>query len=321
MAELHIMRRGAAIAVLIAGVAVTSPAVAGRCGHSYPVDAPTTLSKVARACNVSLAALKEANRGVDPNYVRPGEHLAVPDETDYPGDVPTVVTEVAEPDPVYNYTPSPWPTADARPNKVVRTEINSSETSGTGAFYLEASTGRLPVREASHLSYQQQSAARIRNAGLTMRPVRSYNKPETVTVSSVSKVPLSALMECSVLRRQPNGKIGQVREFKPLPEGRDAPSHCMQLTSADATAIGSVTHSAPLAFATETALRGFVSFADEECITLRAEDGMEWRVASDARSRSLVGKEATIWADFTDAKSCGGLVMDRAIYVERLAVR
>ncbi|WP_411820417.1 LysM peptidoglycan-binding domain-containing protein [Hyphococcus formosus] len=314
MAQFQFMRRGIAVVALMAGFAAAWPAMAGRCGHSYPVDAPTTLSKVARACNVSLAALKEANRGVDPNYVRPGEHLAVPDETDYPGEVPTIVTAVETPDPVYHYEPSPWP------DKSAKKTVAHTPDAATGPFYLEASLGRSATPQGSHLSYQQESAARIRNAGLTMNPVNTSPRPTEISVSSFKKVPLSALMECAVLRRQPDGKIAQVREFKPLPEGRDAPMHCTQLTSGTATAIPAPTFHANAA-GSQAVLRGYVSFVDSECVTMRTRDGMEWRIAADDRSRSLLGKEATIWADFTAAESCGGMVMDRAIFVERLATR
>ena len=58
--------------------AATPVAAAGSCGGFYAVDAPTTLTRVAQACRVSFASLREANPGVDPGNVRPGEHLAVP---------------------------------------------------------------------------------------------------------------------------------------------------------------------------------------------------------------------------------------------------
>ena len=68
-----------AIALLATGTANA----AGPCGFRLPVDSPTTLSKVARACQVTVSQLREANPGVNPGNVRPGEHLAIP----APGDI------------------------------------------------------------------------------------------------------------------------------------------------------------------------------------------------------------------------------------------
>ncbi|NNE39419.1 MAG: LysM peptidoglycan-binding domain-containing protein [Marinicaulis sp.] len=77
------MMRTAGLAILgTAAFAAITPAAAGRCGASLSVDAPTTLAKVARQCNVNLSQLYEANPGVDPSNVRPGEHLSIPDEID-----------------------------------------------------------------------------------------------------------------------------------------------------------------------------------------------------------------------------------------------
>ena len=67
-------------AVFIAGASMTATPsfAAGPCGGFLAVDAPTTLQAAARACNVSYAALREANPGVNPGNIRPGQHLSVP---------------------------------------------------------------------------------------------------------------------------------------------------------------------------------------------------------------------------------------------------
>ncbi len=49
---------------------------------------------------------------------------------------------------------------------------------------------------------------------------------------------------------------------------------------------------------------------------LRADDGMVWRVGVPLAPLEMLGKEATIWAELTDAPHCGGLVMNRAVYAE-----
>ena len=70
----------AGVTAISAVIMSSTPALANRCGNSLPVDAPTKLVDVARKCNVNLSELYEANPGVDPGDVRPGEHLAIPDE-------------------------------------------------------------------------------------------------------------------------------------------------------------------------------------------------------------------------------------------------
>ena len=68
-----------ATAIFVGATVSAAPAfAAGPCGGFLAVDAPTTLQAAARACNVSYAALREANPGVNPGNIRPGQHLSVP---------------------------------------------------------------------------------------------------------------------------------------------------------------------------------------------------------------------------------------------------
>ncbi len=333
-----------------------SPAVAGRCGHSYPVDSPTTLAKVARACNVSLSALREANTGVDPSYVSPGEHLAIPDEIDQTTDIPSGGADLGVAGnygdtPIYRYaeysepsysepgadTPA-YSTASLNESQMSPVYVSTSEP-----YFVRASALGAPatMREDKSLSYQQRSAARIRNAGLPalrQTPVMSLpaSRPSSkaVMVSTRGDMlygdPLSPLMECAVLRRTSSGKIAQVREFKPLPEGRNPPAHCAEITNSAMTVPMILNdkvqasdflrseyegRSEPPIF---TVLHGYVSNADAECITVRADDGMVWRVGVPLAPAEMLGKDATIWAELTDSPVCGGLTMNRAVYAEQI---
>ncbi|WP_428409267.1 hypothetical protein [Hyphococcus sp.] len=326
----------AAGAASVAALLMATPAMAGRCGHSYPVDAPTTLAKVARACNVSLSAMKEANTGVDPEYVRPGEHLAVPDEiasaTDVPAGGADLGVDGGYSSPIYRYAEYSEPAAPKKAAADQPVYVASSND----PYFIQASYGAAYVPEDPNLSYQQRSAARIRNAGrpatpVMLSPMRSY-APSAVEISAntdlITGDPLSPLMECAVLRRQPNGKIKQVREFKPMPEGRETPSHCVEITHASmaAPAKGADRISSSDFLRSEyetyapgasfTVLKGYVSYADADCVTLRSDDGMVWRVAVPLAPSEMLGKEATIWAEQTEAPLCGGLVMNRAVYAE-----
>ncbi|WP_425408688.1 LysM peptidoglycan-binding domain-containing protein [Hyphococcus sp.] len=356
-------RRVAAGAVITAAMLSASPAIAGRCGYSYAVDSPTTLSKVARACNVSFAALVEANRGVDPGYVRPGEHLAVPDEVDNPQDAvapdpdaPSVDTSPAAPVVRHPYIAT-------RPLNTQRRYDASYETSyetqrryeyydgyynddgrhyddyyhddGRSDFrpinasarapatYFGISAAPVETRRDSRLSYQKLSASRIRNAGYAAQPQitpRSVYWDNPAQIRTVSAYP-TPIMECSVLRRQPNGKIQQVRELRPAPEleHQETPAHCASVKlGKPASAI--MTRSAfaqnlPQEFAV---LRGRVVSVDFGCMTLQGDDGLHWRINAPQSASDMFGKEATVWAAPTRDQSCGGLMLDHAVYAEKL---
>jgi len=311
--------------------AIASPAFAsGRCGHSYPVDAATTLTKVARACNVSYAALKEANPGVDPSYVAPGEHLAVPDETDAPGEVPSG-TASTKPNyansysldgRIYRYVEYTEPEPPQRP---VARYASTTDTTPKPFFYqasyVVGDAGAYPI-EAQHLSYQKLSAQRIRLAGVDTKPAYlPAPKTGAVTISADAAAPLSPLMECSVLRREENGKIRQVREVKPMPEGRDAPAHCISLTVPGATvqAIASrAEFPAPSLEDHETMVRGYVMGAQGQCLAISTDTGETLYLDANDSAADLVGKEATLWFDYSTRAECGQRVMRRAIYAERL---
>ena len=167
---LVINTRMVAGAVGMAALMASAPAMAGRCGHSYPVDAPTTLSKVARACNVSLSALREANTGVDPNYVSPGEHLAIPDEIASASDVPSGgadlgVASGGYSSPIYHYAEY------TEPPRTPSAKTNGQYGSATSPYFVQASaTAPLAFNENMTLSYQKRSAARIRHAGVQATP-------------------------------------------------------------------------------------------------------------------------------------------------------
>jgi LysM repeat protein len=322
------MRRAAACAILAAGLAAATPAMAGRCGHSYAVDTPTTLSKVARACNVSYGALVEANRGVDPSYVRPGEHLAVPDEIEYAGDIgaPGPEDPVIDDEPVVSH-----PYVASRPVNSYRSYYDDSSdvrrvnVSASATYFDTYNTAPIHAQRDERLSYQKLSAARIRNAGYAPAPATSspvFIRPAPLAgeLKTISAYP-TPLMECSVLRRQPDGKIRQVREVKPVPADEEKPLHCTSLTANDGPRRAIMTRGAgltPTPAEDLTVLRGYVSHVGADCMTLESDDGMVWRMSAPVAAGDMLGKEATIWAEFTRAPACGGLVMDHAVYAERL---
>ncbi len=202
---------------------MAAPAQAGRCGHSYAVDAPTTLVTVARQCNVNLSALYEANPGVDPRNVRPGEYLAVPDEIDS-----TMISVVDAP----VSTPSAVQPSliDSPAHEVGATIINDtgisdagragvaqrvsyrdqwSSSSSRASWLREEAGGARHHANSDTLSYQRLSALRIQSAGL---PTASARFAEAEAPSGVQ------LIECQVLRKRDGGKIHKVRKIISTPD-------------------------------------------------------------------------------------------------------
>ncbi len=201
----------------------TAPAQAGRCGHSYPVDKPTTLTEVARQCNVSLSALYEANTGVDPSHVRPGEHLAIPDELDdyapivheeTSGPVAEVSTGSSHPYIVSrDYSPTfsddMGMSAPSDRRELQRISARENDVVHSPVWLREENLGARRHTSGDRLSYQQLSALRIANAGLQRTPIRSV---------SGSPVAQTELIECPVLRNGHDGKIHKVRKIISTPE-------------------------------------------------------------------------------------------------------
>ena len=229
-------------AVIAAASAAMSPAMAGRCGHSYAVDEPTTLTEVARRCNVSLSALYEANPGVNPNNVRPGEHLAVPDEIGAfapravsltsdsetvqagraaePSAHPYIVSSdyrrtVTDDSGLGGYQPVSDRVEIARTSQ--RARFRSNDFSSNSPVWLREETPALSHHSSSdRLSYQKLSAMRIRTAGVPSEPV--YINPVTQVSTPLTATMSPQLIECPVLRKSDGGKIHKVRKIISTPE-------------------------------------------------------------------------------------------------------
>ncbi len=213
---------------------LVSPASAGRCGHSYAVDAPTTLATVARQCNVNLSALYEANPGVDPRNVRPGEYLAVPDEIDHVtilvADEPRQETNTVQAETAANQTHDDraliisdageggwggyarWQGARGNftgPALRVGFRDRQSSLSSSSAWQRDETGGARQHANADNLSYQQLSALRIHSAGLPATPTRFAGASASRNVK---------LIECQILRKRDGGKIHKVRKIISTPE-------------------------------------------------------------------------------------------------------
>lgn len=222
--------KAAGLAAIAAGAFSAAPAAADRCGGSYPVDAPTTLSEVARQCNVHISELREANPGVDPDNVRPGARLAVPDEID------EHAIADAEPGPAEEYAQTSF--ADATDARAPVTDdtglagdahgvVNFRGDDARAAHRVRVRDHRAPdaapvwmAREAmqgsrysttANLSYQKLSARRIHHAGPGL-PI------STGRYASAPGAAETRLVECTVTEKGEFGDIDRMRKIVSTPE-------------------------------------------------------------------------------------------------------
>ncbi len=232
----------------IAGLAVASPSIAaGRCGGALSIDAPTTLSRVAMRCNVNLSELYEANPGVDPSNVRPGERLAIPEERDRyaSGSSSSQVTAPTPVEPSDNSSSHPYivpqdyeapeiddhfssisdaeayRTTDTDRTQSVRVrDARFSQSSSSPSWRRQDSNGAALYSSNGRLSYQKMSAMRIHNAGVT-----SVDQPMPITVTKTPLLKSTALaktttklIECNTLEESVEGKIHQVNRIISTPD-------------------------------------------------------------------------------------------------------
>ena len=226
---------GCAAAAMLA----VTPAFAGaRCGGSLAIDAATTLTEVARRCNVNLSDLYEANPGVDPRNVVPGTYLAIPDERDdyAPARVPvggandsgsatnTPITD--DHGLAGDYSDEAIRAYDARLSTRVRLR-NVRLASDDPVWRREATGGGARSYAADRRSYQQRSAARIHSAGA---PVFPTSISPSLRNSISAKSGGSELISCATLQGDNAGHIRKVRkiissptntfvEVEPIPGG------------------------------------------------------------------------------------------------------
>ncbi|MEM8771094.1 MAG: hypothetical protein AAGD92_05510 [Pseudomonadota bacterium] len=197
-----------------AGLAPAASIAASRCGGALSVDAPISLAEVSRRCNVSIAALKEANPGVDPANVRPGARLAIPDETNL-GGVPAFdgdgnTSDEGEP-PASERVDHAWlgsaqPSAGLRRHNARRSQrIRIRERSSVGAERVlireQSVNGRSAVPD--RLSYQQRSALRIHNAGVPTTLPGFKSSPVRINAPTQAK-PSAKLIACTGLENSDN---------------------------------------------------------------------------------------------------------------------
>lgn len=289
-------------------LALSTQAFAGPCGHAYPVDAPTTLSKVASACGVSIGSLREANPGVDPANVRPGQHLAVPAQAPRgaAAPVPSVkpqyanaadTEESAGPVSTHPFIVSPGYDSSPSASKIAPVGGGSEQQSGVEEATVAVQTplwlrtdvsGDGHYGETSRLSFQRNAAVRIRNAGYA---VESSDRMLTEGVP--------------------------VARFTREPATIETPHNAGGYRLPDYNAIGNASNQKaanPVSFH----LTGHVKGMEGGCLLLQSADNVTWRLAA-ASSESLVGKTITAWGVRGAGASCGdgpSMLVSHSVHAE-----
>ena len=298
----------------LAAFAAASSAAAGRCGHSYAVDAPTTLGKVASACNVSARALAEANPGVNPADVRPGQHLAVPPERSRYASVRAVRSITLEagadsgPRSTHPYIVSPGyasSSGDAGSEIVIEKiapvtdntitiRVRDSRVTANAPLWLQSDAPRGGhYAQTSRLSYQQQSAVRIRSANAGFAGA-DFADVEFVDVAGV---PAARFTEAPAT------------VFSTAPSGYRLP---------DYDAIGKMPHSEALR-QLKFSLTGEIVDEDEGCLTLKTANNNVWLLAAAPAASEMIGKNVTVWGVRGAAASCGAgpsMLVSHTVYAE-----
>ena len=291
---------------------VAASSWASPCGGAYAVDAPTTLSRVARACNVSLGALREANPGVDPGDVRPGQHLSVP---------PVRPSGAASPIAAGPAPQGGGSSSDGAPESSHPYIVSPEYGAGNGAKVSSAlgpqwrdNDATIRVRDAqvaedaplwlsarapqqgghyggtSRLSFQKQSAIRIRNAGFSQI---------SAAVPSSDGVPAARFTDKSATVKAPEHHG----------EGYRLP---------DYSRIGKLPSNAS-AQKISFALSGHVEAVEGGCLLLQSSDNVTWRLAMPSSADNLVGKIVTAWGVRGAGASCGdgpSMLVSHAVYAE-----
>jgi LysM repeat protein len=340
---------------------LATPASAGRCGHSYAVDAPTTLVTVARQCNVNLSALYEANPGVDPRNVRPGEYLAVPDEitgstlSEAPAVQPSAVQPSSTESPAHGVSGTIINDAGlggnfTRTAQRIAYRDGWNASSSRPAWRREENGGARQHANSDTLSYQRLSALRIESAGLPMAPARFAGANASAGVQ---------LIECQVLRKRDGGKIHKLRKIISTPEntfveisalsegeGSDcrliSASAPVQLTPGvpaaryttpaagtgyrlpDYSKIGDITITSRPAQRRKISLRGEIVDSTDGCLLLKTDNGVLRRLSATQPADDLLGKEVTVWGTMSSGSACGGgasILISHAVYAERWPAR
>jgi len=275
----------ASISCLGLAMSAASPAsAAGSCGGFYAVDAPTTLSRVAQACRVSVASLREANPGVNPGNVRPGEHLSVPVGIVH-ANAPTALAVNAD---AFNKLRVNIPFTEdpgfrARTAQRVRL-LAAGAAPGTPAWLEPGAAEGGHFSSSAPLSFQKVAALRIETASVQTAQMANFVSGGVPDATFTDKSSVS-----QGYRLPDYNKIGVTPPVLITP--------------------------APVM----SSLTGMIDNAYDGCFTLQTADGKLWRLAAAPISDDMIGETITVWGAASNNNVCGAgasLNVSHAIFAE-----
>ncbi len=268
----------------VAMVAASPASAAGSCGGFYAVDAPTTLTHVAKACRVSVASLREANPGVNPGNVRPGEHLAVPVGIAH-ANAPTALAVNAD---AFNKLQVSIPFTEdlgfrARTAQRVRL-LAAGAVPGTPAWMEPGAAEGGHFSSSAPLSFQKVAALRIETA-------------------SVQTAQMPIFVSSSVPAAQFTNKSGVSQGYRLPDYSQIGVAPPVLITPAQAV----------------SSLTGIIDNAYNGCFTLQTADGQLWRLAAAPISNDMIGETITVWGAASNNNVCGAgasMNVSHAVFAE-----
>lgn len=275
----------ASISLMGLVILAASPAsAAGSCGGFYAVDAPTTLNRVAQACRVTVASLREANPGVNPGNVRPGEHLAVPVGIAHVN-APTALAVNAD---AFNKLRISIPFTEdlgfrARTAQRVRL-LAIGAVPGTLAWLEPGAAAGGHFSSSAPLSFQKVAALRIETAS-----VQTAQMPIFVS----GGIPAAKFTDKSGVSQ--GYRLPDYNKIGVTPPVLITPSPAL------------------------SSLTGVIDNAYDGCFTLQTADGKIWRLAAAPISKEMIGETITVWGAASNKNVCGAglsINVSHAIFAE-----
>jgi len=325
MGGMRILKSAGGAALGVGALTLATAEATGRCGGVYPADAPTTLQAVAGQCNVRVSDLREANPGVDPDHVLPGERIAIPSEIDPYANAATEIVEqaIAETNEsetssnAYAGITSSFRVDPSRAAHRIRVRDHRTSASGRASgviWFSRESTQASRYSASAPLSFQKLAARRIHTAGLAL-PAAQY-----------ASAPPSSLRyaDCFVKEEQQSGLPRKLDQEPWMSGASDAVAaddesyECMTIAAPAVPATPSLGYRLPdygsIGFEVEKrtpgstatfALVGEVVDINASCLLLQTRSGGLWRLSSGGPTQGLIGKNVTVWGAPVVGGACG----------------
>ena len=260
---------------LITGAGVSlfvASAHASTCGGALIIDEPTSLTKIAKRCNVSVTALREANPSLS-NAISSGAYVAIPTQRLHAAAQPTNTEETENSS---NQISALTPPSQS---KITRDGYTIRDARARWINEVRGTSGR-QISNPAGLSYQKLSAFRIHNASVP-------SVPAPINQTKASDAPTKLVSY--------NGDVHRV----------NADGSKTKVSAA--FGLPATTHNAPPNTPAESTiymLNGIIVARENGCLVLADDSGEFWRLAFKGEAGDLMGKEIRTWGEPQKGK-CG----------------